>query len=333
MTPEFLWHMFTSAWRVLVSIAAALLIGGGLAFLAHGVPWLGGVVDERIKPVLNSFPSIGWAILAAIWFEPGHFGVIFVEVAILIPFCLIQHRRGSAQHRSRDHGDGPELHAPPGAHPLASDFAPSGALRTFRDPHCLRDRLEDRAGCELLGAPSGRRFCWVLGDLFQQYAAKYIGISRGIPLSNTNQIWGLLWGALVFGELAGESLTARLLVIGGSLVMIVGALAISQAEAPASEQDSWRLASERECDRYGMDAERAAAILHGDDPLARETPPRHWWEFVVTLAAIGIFVWLGLHAKIPSIPMNIPVLLVLLAATVGFLIVCGRMLWKRTRFS
>src|ERR1019366_491292 len=29
-------------------------------------------------------------------------------------------------------------------------------------------------------------FCWVLGDLFQQYAAKYVGISRGIPLSNTN---------------------------------------------------------------------------------------------------------------------------------------------------
>ena len=94
VTPEFLWHVFTSAWRVLVSIAAALLIGGGLAFLAHGVPWLEGVVDERIKPVLNSFPSIGWAILAAIWFEPGDFGVIFVEVAILIPFCLINIAEG-----------------------------------------------------------------------------------------------------------------------------------------------------------------------------------------------------------------------------------------------
>jgi hypothetical protein len=44
-------------------------------------------------------------------------------------------------------------------------------------------------------------------------------------------------------------------------------------------------------------------------------------------------VWLGLHAKVPSIAMNIPVLVVLLAATLGFLIVCGRMLWKRTRFS
>ena len=94
VTPEILWHMFTSTWRVLVSIASALLIGGGLAFLAHEVPWLDIVVDERIKPVLNSFPSIGWAILAAIWFNPGDFGVIFVEVAILIPFCLVNLAEG-----------------------------------------------------------------------------------------------------------------------------------------------------------------------------------------------------------------------------------------------
>ena len=94
VTPDFLWQAFTSTWRVLVSIAAALLIGGGLAFLAHGVPWLEAVVDERIKPVLNSFPSIGWAILAAIWFDPGDFGVIFVETAILIPFCLINIAEG-----------------------------------------------------------------------------------------------------------------------------------------------------------------------------------------------------------------------------------------------
>ena len=93
-TPEFLRHVATSTWRVLISITAALLIGGGLAFLAWGVPWLDGVVDGRIKPVLNSFPSIGWAILAAIWFDPGHFGVIFVEVAILIPFCLINIAEG-----------------------------------------------------------------------------------------------------------------------------------------------------------------------------------------------------------------------------------------------
>lgn len=89
ITPDFLQHTLASTWRVVVSVIAALLIGGGLAFLADRVPVLEAVVNERIKPVLNSFPSIGWAILAAIWFPPSDFGVIFVEVAILIPFCLI----------------------------------------------------------------------------------------------------------------------------------------------------------------------------------------------------------------------------------------------------
>jgi NitT/TauT family transport system permease protein len=94
VTPEFLWNAFASTWRVLVAVTLALLIGGGLAFLAYGVPVLAQVVNDRIKPVLNAFPSIGWAILAAIWFEPGDFGVIFVEVAILIPFCLINIAEG-----------------------------------------------------------------------------------------------------------------------------------------------------------------------------------------------------------------------------------------------
>jgi NitT/TauT family transport system permease protein len=94
VTPDFLWNLYASTWRVLVAIALALAIGGGLAFLAHDVPWLETVVDQRIKPVLNSFPSIGWAILAAIWFAPGDFSVIFVEVAILIPFCLINIAEG-----------------------------------------------------------------------------------------------------------------------------------------------------------------------------------------------------------------------------------------------
>src|SRR5207302_7384475 len=75
-------------------------------------------------------------------------------------------------------------------------------------------------------------FLWVVGDLFQQYAAKYVGISRGIPLSNTNQLWGLVWGLLVFGELQGGAATTYGQVIGGSLLMALGAVAIALASAP-----------------------------------------------------------------------------------------------------
>ena len=176
-------------------------------------------------------------------------------------------------------------------------------------------------------------FCWVLGDLFQQYAAKYIGIGRGIPLSNTNQLWGLAWGALVFGELSGLGPTARALVVGGSLIMIVGAAAISFAEAPASEQASWKKAMERECSRYHLEPDRVAAILRGDDPVAREQSPRRWWEFLVGVAAAGIFVWLGSGAKRQPLSVNLFWMAVLSVATLGFLVVCGTLLWKRTRFS
>src|SRR5580658_1689210 len=112
-------------------------------------------------------------------------------------------------------------------------------------------------------------FCWVVGDLFQNYAAKYIGIARGIPLSNTNQLWGLAWGVLVFGELAGQGVAAHVLVFTGSLIMIAGAAAICTAKASVSEQSSWKTAVDRECTRYGLDSERVNSSLLGEDPLSR----------------------------------------------------------------
>ena len=177
-------------------------------------------------------------------------------------------------------------------------------------------------------------FCWVLGDIFQQYAAKYIGIGRGVPLSNTNQLWGLAWGALVFGEMALLGPTGRILVIAGSLVMIAGAVAISFAEAPESEQTSWRKAMNRECSRYGLNPERVAAILQGDDPLAREiTTGRRWWELLIVAAALGIFLWLASVAELQPIPVSLPWMAVLSVASLVFLVLCGALLWKRTRFS
>jgi drug/metabolite transporter (DMT)-like permease len=176
-------------------------------------------------------------------------------------------------------------------------------------------------------------FCWVLGDLFQQYAAKYVGISRGIPLSNTNQLWGLAWGALVFGELAGQTATAQTLVVAGSLVTIAGAAAICSAEAPESEHGARREAMERESERYGLELERLEASMRGEDSLAGQKPRRHWWEALVGVAAVGIFVWLAMFAKPAPIAVNLPWLAILSVATLVLLVVCGLLLWRRTRFS
>ena len=176
-------------------------------------------------------------------------------------------------------------------------------------------------------------FCWVLGDLFQQYAAKYIGIGRGIPLSNTNQLWGLAWGVLVFGELRGAGLTTQLSVIAGSLIMGCGAVAISFAQAPESEQVSWKKVMERECRRYGLKPDRVSAAMRGEDPLAKEKRPRRWWEALVAAAAVGIFVWLASGAQRQRLAVNLPWMALLIAATVCLLLACGVLLWRRTRFS
>jgi len=181
-------------------------------------------------------------------------------------------------------------------------------------------------------------FCWVLGDLFQQYAAKYIGIGRGIPLSNTNQIWGLAWGALVFGETAGMDATARTLILGGSLVMAAGAWAISAAEAPDSERAAWRAAIERECLRYGLKRDRLIANLEGGealeyDPQENARPRRSRWELAVLAGAIGIFVWLAAAARPQPVAVNRFWIAVLIGAALAFLVGGGLLLWRRTRFS
>src|SRR3954469_1545595 len=102
-------------------------------------------------------------------------------------------------------------------------------------------------------------FVWVIGDLLQQFAVKYLGIGRGIPLSNTNQLWGLAWGALVFGELSHAPLTQRILVVAGSVIMIAGAMSISSAVAGDREHASMTDALRGECDRYQLDYDRVLA--------------------------------------------------------------------------
>ncbi len=176
-------------------------------------------------------------------------------------------------------------------------------------------------------------FCWVIGDLFQQYATKYVGIGRGIPLSNTNQLWGLAWGALVFGELAHVSDASRGMILTGSLLMIVGAVFISTAAAPAREQQSGRDAISRECEKYGLRFEDCVAAqlgsIHGDEEKRR----RPWWDYAIVACAVAVFLWLGLQVKAPPLEMNFAWVSVLCVVLVFAAIGCGWLLWKRTRFS
>src|SRR6266851_4973559 len=175
-------------------------------------------------------------------------------------------------------------------------------------------------------------FIWVIGDVFQQYAAKYVGISRGIPLSNSNQLWGLLWGILVFGELRGLGVSTYLLVIGGSVLMMLGVGAIAFSSAIGKEQMRWKDAAQRESQRYGVSAEYVEARMDGRQTAGELKPSRSALDWFVVAVATGIFAVFATMARAPRLSFHWGPAAVLSAATLALLLVCGLKLWRTTRF-
>jgi glucose uptake protein GlcU len=176
-------------------------------------------------------------------------------------------------------------------------------------------------------------FIWVIGDVFQQYAAKYLGISRGIPLSNSNQLWGLLWGIFVFGELHGSGVSTYMQVIGGSLLMMLGVGAIALSSATGTEQAQWREAALRECRRYGLDKEHVKARMQGDAASGEHPSTRSPLDWLLVAVASGVFIYFATLAHAPSLPFHGLVAVLLSLAILVLLAISGWLLWRTTRFN
>ena len=82
-------HTYVSAVRVGAAVTIALVLGTAVAVTARYVPPLRGLLIDRFSPFVNAFPSIGWAIAGLYWFGVSTQAVLFVEVAIILPFTLI----------------------------------------------------------------------------------------------------------------------------------------------------------------------------------------------------------------------------------------------------
>lgn len=174
-------------------------------------------------------------------------------------------------------------------------------------------------------------FVWVIGDLFQQYAVKYAGITRGIPLSNTNQLWGLVWGVMVFGELRNVGHASLMQVIIGSVVMALGALVIALSSVSKDEHAHWEKAAVAQGEQYGVDPEWTKARLHGGDTgIAKH---RTWLDWVIVGAATAIIVAFAAIARAPQIAVKGTWVVVLTVVMVAMLAVTGLALWRTTRFS
>ena len=175
-------------------------------------------------------------------------------------------------------------------------------------------------------------FVWVIGDLFQQYAVKYAGITRGIPLSNTNQLWGLAWGVLVFAELRGSSSALLSQVVGGSVIMALGAAVIALSTVSRREHQRWQDTAAREAERYGVDAGFTRARAMGQEAHAT-THRRSWLDWAIVCTATAVLVAFAVVARAPQIHARagwaaalVVVMLVVAAAS-------GTALWRTTRFS
>ena len=174
-------------------------------------------------------------------------------------------------------------------------------------------------------------FVWVIGDLFQQYAVKYAGITRGIPLSNTNQLWGLLWGVLVFRELRGSSATVYTQVIGGSIIMAIGAGVIALSSVSGAEHSKWTDASEREAEKYGVDPEYTRARVAGR--AVHGAVRRGWLDWLLVALATAVLVFFASMARPPQLAVQWGWAAILTVTMLVVMAATGLALWRITRFN
>jgi len=141
-----------------------------------------------------------------------------------------------------------------------------------------------------------------------------------------------VWGLLVFGELHGGARATYAQVIGGSLLMALGAALIALASATGPEHRRWQEAAAREGQRYGIDPAVVRAGLAGEStggPARRRT----WLDWALVTGATAVFVALGLVARVPDLRLGWAWVAGLTLAMLALLGGTGILLWRTTRFN
>jgi hypothetical protein len=137
---------------------------------------------------------------------------------------------------------------------------------------------------------------------------------------------------LVFRELRGLTPGVYLEVIGGSITMALGALAISTSSASEGEYANWKRAAMRESELYGIDPEYVRARTEGRDVNAGEVR-RTWKDWLLIAAAISVFVGIGAFARVPQMDIQTGWLGLFAAALLLVLAGGGVALWRITKFN
>jgi hypothetical protein len=146
-----------------------------------------------------------------------------------------------------------------------------------------------------------------------------------------NQLWGLLWGAVAFGEFRTWGQHAVANAVYGCVLMAAGLAAISFSAAGRSEYEKWCDAAGREQRCYSIDPKFVSLGLEGRSADRPQT--RKWFDWILIAIATTVFVWTGMVARWPSMDANWPTVAALMV--VGFTLFASATLalWKGTKFN
>ncbi len=90
-------HALVSLARVVTSVLIAMTLALLIALAVQAAPFLNAAIERRLLVFLNSFPSVGWAILGVVWFKISTPTVLFIQTAIVLPFCIVNALAGFRQ--------------------------------------------------------------------------------------------------------------------------------------------------------------------------------------------------------------------------------------------
>ena len=135
----------------------------------------------------------------------------------------------------------------------------------------------------------------------------------------------------MFGELRGASQSVLSQVIGGSIVMALGAGIIALSSVSRSEHQRWEEAALNEAQRYGVDSRYTRARIAGEDAGGKRR--RTWIDWLVVTIATVIIVGFAVNAQSPQIAVRGGWVAALIVATLGMLMTAAISLWRTTKFN
>jgi len=121
-------------------------------------------------------------------------------------------------------------------------------------------------------------------------------------------------------------------VIGGSLLMTAGAVAIAFSSATEGEYSSWKEAAQRESDLYNVEPAYIAARMEGKE-IDAKNHARTLLDWLLIGGATLVFAAFGFMASIPEMEIHWGWLAALTSAMLLVLLAGGVALWRITRFN